>query len=155
MFMETTEVAAEKSAGEIVQKLVSIGARRVSMTYDEDRRLSGVDFTLAFGRLELPFAVPARIELLIANPRFAPNTRYDRTKRRTQAERVAWRQLFRWIEAQCALIETGMVSNIEVFTAYRITGGRGDGPRQTLYEAMIETDLKLLRAAPDAGEGLT
>jgi len=148
MFMETTEIAPEKSASEITQKLIAIGARRVSMTFDEKQRLSGVDFTLVFGRLELPFAVPARIEALVKNDRFAPNLRYDYARRRAQAERVAWRQLFRWVEAQCALIDTGMVANIEVFTPYRLQPGP---EHRTLYEVMLESDMKLLPPASENG----
>jgi hypothetical protein len=145
MFMETTDVPAARSAAQIAEKLVSIGARRVSMMYDDERRIRGVDFTLVFGRLELPFSIPARIEALIANERFAPSSR-DYERRREHAERVAWRQLFRWVEAQCAIIDTGMVTNIEVFTPYRcLTGEYGE--RRTLYEAMIENEMKMLPPA--------
>jgi hypothetical protein len=143
--METTKVSAKNSAGAIVAELVAIGATRVSMSYSENRRISGIDFTMTFGRLELPFSIPARIQALFDNKRFAPGIHPTRRNARWEAaERVAWRQLFRWVQAQAALIDTGMVTNIEVFTPYRMTADR-----RTLYEVMIENEMKALPPATE------
>lgn len=35
-----------------------------------------------------------------------------------QAKRIAWRQILRWVEAQMAFVETGMVKMEEVFMPY-------------------------------------
>ena len=37
---------------------------------------------------------------------------------RAQAERVGWRQLLRWVQAQLAMIEVGMAQRAEVFMPY-------------------------------------
>lgn len=37
-----------------------------------------------------------------------------------QVRMTAWRQIFGWIKAQLALIETGMVSFVEVFLPYML-----------------------------------
>jgi hypothetical protein len=48
---------------------------------------------------------------------------------------VAWRQILRWVEAQLALIDTGMVQPQEVFLSYAIVNqGEGD---QSMYEAVM------------------
>lgn len=50
-----------------------------------------------------------------------------------QAARVGWRILKDWIEAQLALIETGMVTIEQVFLPY-VQNDKG----QTLYEAIAD-----------------
>ncbi|GAH89911.1 unnamed protein product, partial [marine sediment metagenome] len=47
------------------------------------------------------------------------------------AYRVAWRNIFHWISAQMALLETEMVKMEEIFLGYVITPGG-----QTIYEVM-------------------
>ena len=144
LFMGTTDVPAERSAASIVSLLVAAGARSVNMRYSEQRKLSGIDFTFVEGKLEFPFSIPARIQQLFDKMLADRNRRSGRTDRNTimeQAERVAWRQLFRWVEAQVALIETGMVSHVEVFTPYCI-----DRSGRTMFEAMMAARLKELPA---------
>lgn len=55
-----------------------------------------------------------------------------------QATRVAWRIVRSWVEAQLAIIETGMVAAEEVFLPYRLVG---DG--QTVYEVYQRSDRLL------------
>lgn len=47
LFMETTMIAPEKTAGEITSLLVEAGARQISMEYDEAKRPIGTSFILA------------------------------------------------------------------------------------------------------------
>ncbi len=144
IFMENTEVPPERSAASIVSLLVSAGARSVNMRYGEDQKLCGIDFTFMHGPLEFPFSIPARISQLFDRMWAARKNKYlsDKPKVLDQAERVAWRQLFRWVEAQVALIDTGMVSNVEVFTPYCINR---DG--RTVFELMMASRMKELPAA--------
>jgi hypothetical protein len=60
---------------------------------------------------------------------------------REQAERVGWRQLKRWLEAQLALVETEMVEMREVFAPYLLAE---DG--RTLFECLEESRFKALPA---------
>lgn len=60
------------------------------------------------------------------------------TKTAEQAQRVAWRVLKSWIEAQIAIIETGMVAADEVFLPYQIVQGG-----ETVYEAYLRSDRAL------------
>jgi hypothetical protein len=55
------------------------------------------------------------------------------------AERVAWRQAFRWLQAQLAYVESGNVKIEEVFLAYL----QGDDGR-TVYEALSTRGFKML-----------
>jgi hypothetical protein len=57
-----------------------------------------------------------------------------------KAERVAWRQILRWVQAQYAMIETGMVQPAEVFLAYMVN----PATNRTLFDHMIETQFKAL-----------
>lgn len=46
----------------------------------------------------------------------------DAERRKEQARRVAWRILKDWIEAQIALLESGMVEMEEIFLPYMLAG---------------------------------
>ena len=91
------------------------------------------------------FALPVRVEpvfkILNSNRKYE----YDRSQKaaqdREQAERVAWRQLFRWCQAQVAMIEIGMVEALEVFLPY-LQNESG----QTLFQVFKESGMKLLPA---------
>lgn len=151
IFMGSTEVPASKSALSIMSLLAAAGARSVNMRYDEDRRLAGIDFVFAAaGGAELlfPFSIPARIDLLFDRMWKQRVGRRPPAKDvvKAQAERVAWRQLFRWVEAQVALVDTGMVTHIEVFTPYCV-----DRSGRTMFEVMMTSRLKELRAGPSGG----
>ena len=54
-------------------------------------------------------------------------------KDENQARRVAWRQIYRWIQSQLALIITGMVSPTEVFLPYMLLS-----EEKTVYDRYIE-----------------
>lgn len=64
-------------------------------------------------------------------------------KDRQQAERVAWRQLLRWVQAQLAMIECGMTEASEVFFPYmQMLSGN------TIYELFKASEFKQLAAGP-------
>jgi len=144
LFMGTTDVPVERSAGEITSKLVEAGATRVAAIYS-DRKMAGIEFHFEQDRLEFPFQIPAKVSAIFDKLWSARSHLHkgpaDRAILTAQAERIAWRQLYRWVEAQVALIETGMVSNIQVFTPYMlVAGGR------TVFELVMEQRFKELPA---------
>lgn len=126
LFMEHTEIPAEKTAAEILSLLVQAGAREVLQQYDSNRKLSGLKFALDVKRGGLSrtmiFQLPARVDpifkILNGGRKWEWDRREQANKDRAQSERVAWRQLYRWAQAQLALIETGMVEAAEVFLPY-------------------------------------
>lgn len=161
LFMETTQVPPEKTAGEIMGVLVKANARQIAVEYDAERKLSGMSFVIVINGNPLPFRLPARIEPVFRalNDRRPKESWYRGNREekaevdRQQAERVAWRQLLRWVQAQLAMIETGMVASEEVFLPY-LQNENG----QTVYQLFAETKFKMLPApkeppTPGAGEG--
>lgn len=133
-FMSTTEIDPMKTAGEITSCLVASGARKIMNEYDGGK-IVGLTFSIDVDGLEQAFTLPVRVEPVY---RLLQQQRHRGRIDRTQAERVAWRQLFRWIQAQCAMIETGMVETAEVFMPYMLQAGR-----KTLYEVYRERQLCL------------
>ena len=57
---------------------------------------------------------------------------------REQAERVAWRILKDWVEAQMAILESEMVQMDEIFLPYMIGNGGG-----TFYELYQSNQLQI------------
>lgn len=150
LFMETTGIEPSRSAAEITQALMIAGARSIAGRY-EDGTIVGMSFTLMVEKQEVPFSLPVRVESLYV--KFLKDAKRSQqwrgsteqiTKLRAKAERIAWRQLFRWVEAQLAMIETGMAQSAEVFMPY-ITGTNG----QTMFENFYEQKVKAL-PAPEA-----
>ncbi len=145
IFMESTEIAAERTAAEVSSCLVQAGALSVSCRY-ENGKVIGMSWTMRVAGRELPFAMPARIEPLyqiLIKRRSGYLYDADKVKIRAQAERVAWRQLLRWVQAQLAMIEVGMVQNAEVFMPYM---QQADG--STFFE-YFQTKQLALGPAPE------
>lgn len=133
--METTRISATKTAGEIVQLLAEVGATQVNQEF-KDGVLIGLRWTLVRAGVELPFAMPVRTEAVLAW-----GARYRKRFDQEQAERIAWRQLLRWTQAQMALIETGMVEAAEVFLPYKLSRGG-----QTFWEELVGRQFRALPA---------
>jgi hypothetical protein len=147
LFMETTAISAEKTAGEILAVLVSGGATQVALQY-ENKKISALRFGLEVPkRGTVVFNLPARIDpvfkIINGRRKWAHDRNEFANKDRDQAERIAWRQLYRWVQAQVALIETGMVEAGEVFLPYA-----QDESGQTLWEKVISGATQLALPAP-------
>ena len=142
----STKVSASVTIAQIMDILVKHGADNINILYDQEtRQPRGVAWRLTTFQGSLAYALPCRIEAVyeiltqqrvqVANA----NTRYD------QAVRVTWRILKDWVEAQMALLETGMVDMEEIFLPYMLTGV-GD-QQQTVYQALqAGAGLPALRA---------
>jgi hypothetical protein len=141
LYMESTKISAERTAHEISNILIQAGASAIRHDVKE-KKICGLSFTLEIKGDQVPFTLPVRIEPIFRylQKRISPRNR-DRNKpaQLLQAERVAWRQLLRWIQAQVALIDTGMVKADEVFLPYIQTG-----VNETLYERLSSCSLSNL-----------
>jgi hypothetical protein len=120
LYMQTTEVPVNKTASEIVAVLVESGAREILTQFGEDRKLTGIRFSLETkkGATQI-YSLPARTDPVFKILCEQKSYTYDTDKLKQQAERVAWRLLLRWVQAQLALIQVGMVGVDEVFLPYR------------------------------------
>ena len=113
----TTKISAQRSLGEVQGILGEAGAAEISIRYDsKTKRPSGIEFSI-----DTPFGLrwytlPANAEPVLATladqkARQRGSYRRAYIKDTTeQAERVAWRIIKDWIEAQLAIVQTGMVS---------------------------------------------
>ncbi len=138
LHMETTKVSVDKTVGEIQQELKKHGVRRFNMEFDCEGEVEAVAFSILKdtpgGEVELPFMLPANYKALLELARRG-ETRTLKAHDHAQARRVAWRIVYRWIQAQMAMIKTGMVTMEEVFLPYLIT----DGSQQTMYQKILGT----------------
>jgi hypothetical protein len=126
----TTTVPAARTAAQVQALLVKAGARGVSFEYDDQAVLIGMRFVVATTFGPRPFLLPV-------NPRKVQTVLSRQKVSRPQqtlehAERVAWRIVKDWIEAQLALIATEMVSLDQVMLPYM-----EDPIGVTLYEAYV------------------
>lgn len=118
LYMESTEINASRTAGEITQELVRSGARQIAMDFGEGGRITGMHWVMRVNGSDVCFSMPARTKPIYDVLKKKAAWSADADKIQEKAERVAWRQLLRWIQAQNAMIETGMVQPAEVFMAY-------------------------------------
>jgi hypothetical protein len=113
----TTAVSPIKSAGEVQTILARHGATLVSTLYVAGNPV-GIAFSIntQFGRRN--FELPANADGVY---RTLVRTAERRYRTREHSQRVAWRILKDWVEAQIAVIESGMVTLDEVMLPYMIT----------------------------------
>ena len=140
----TTTIDPSKTASECIALLARHGATRVSMDL-KDGQPSG----LAFG-IDTPAGM--RFYLLPANPDgvYAALQKAWRQRRipqryvdRDQAQRVAWRVMKDWLEAQMALIEAQVVEVEQVMLPYLIVDDTG----LTLYQRYLDQGRRAIEAA--------
>ena len=147
LYMETTTIAAEKTAREITELLAQAGASAVQTEYKE-RKIIAMSFMYEVKGEKIPFRLPVRSDSLFIyfqNKRDSWKRRARAEKDREQADRVAWRQIYRWIQAQLALLDTGMVEMPEIFLPYIQTG-----VDETLYQRLEAGNFKALPAPMEA-----
>lgn len=130
----TTEVPASRSIGQITSALVAAGASEVLTSYEAGAP-AGLAFVLptphGLRQYRLPVDVAA-VEKVLERQRVAP-----RYRTRPHAERVAWRILKDWMEAQLAIASTQMVAIDEVMLPYMLIG------ESTVYDLYLTQQLAL------------
>jgi hypothetical protein len=148
----TTTVSADKTIGEIQAKLARAGARQIMHGYDSNGNCCELSFRIPTKFGEISFLLPANVEavekVLIKH---RVRHRYSQPGDRERATKVGWRILKDWVEAQLALIETGMVTIEQVFLPYA-----QDERGRTIYEALVEKKFTgLALPAPSIESGAT
>lgn len=144
----TTKVPAATTIGEVQSMLVKAGARQVVADYDDAGTTVGLAFGLMTEYGPRTFCLPVSIDKV--EPLLAKQLKGDPSARpfmrtREHAERVAWRILKDWIEAQLAIIATEMVTLDQVMLPYM-----ADESGQTVYELYRDRQLAL-PAGPENG----
>ncbi len=151
----TTDVPAKRTIDAIVAMLVRKGASSITQEYFADGRVKAVSFMLQVGGLAIPFLLPANTEGVAGvlkkekpyNVRSTGSMNNYYMRQREQAERIAWRILKDWVEAQMALIESGQAEAAQVFMPYAQSRGGS-----TVYKLWVENNKKQLTAGVVEGE---
>lgn len=133
----TTTVPAVRTISQVQVLLVEAGARQIMSEYDETGRATGIAFTVETMHGLRQFHLPvnsARVHNVLDRDRKVER----RYKTPDQAERVAWRIVKDWLEAQLAIIRTEMVTLDQVMLAY-MQGDNG----QTVWELYVNQQLAI------------
>jgi hypothetical protein len=138
----TTTVPVARTIGHVQALLVEAGARQIGTEYSETGTPVSVAFSVETGYGLRHFHLPVNAErvrdVLIRDRSVQP--RYSTPE---HAERVAWRIVKDWLEAQLAIIRTEMVTLDQVMLPYMV----GDEGR-TVYELYRDRQLALEAGAP-------
>jgi len=134
----TTEVPVSRTIGQVTGLLVEAGARAVATHYDDVGRPIGLVFQVETASGRRSFTLPCDAERVLAVLARDPKVE-RRYKTPEQAERVAWRIVKDWIEAQLAIIRTEMVTLDQVMLPYMLLDTEG----RTVYELYRDEALAL------------
>lgn len=129
----TTKVDVYTTLGAIQGQLVKHGAKKIMQDYDDQGHITALSFLVdtpgGLRGIRLPANVEAVYKVLIRQ-----KVKCDRE----QAERVAWRIVKDWVEAQMAILESEMVQMDEIFLPYMVNNSG-----QTLFQAYRNNQLML------------
>ena len=129
----TTKVDVYTTLGAIQGQLVKHGAKKIMQEYDDQGNIIALSFLIntpaGMRGIKLPANADAVHRVL---------TKQKVKVDREQADRVAWRIVKDWVEAQMAILESEMVQLDEIFLPYMVneTG-------QTFFEAYRNNQLLL------------
>lgn len=134
----TTTVDAFKTVSEIEYILMKHGAKSIMKNY-ENESVIGLSFLIDTGVQKIPVRLPAKVDacLAVLHKEKRENPRKQIKDTREQAERVAWRILKDWVEAQMALLDIEMVRFEEIFLPYIEVQGK------TVFEKLEEKQFLL------------
>jgi hypothetical protein len=137
----TTEIATDKTIGEIQKCLASHGASAILAEYDDEGMIASISFQIVLDDQKIGFRLPSDwrpvLKILEQSPKVP-----RRLCTKEQAIRVSWRIIKTWIEAQMAIVETKMVKMDQVFLPYAVAANG-----KTLYEHVKASNL--LTAPPN------
>lgn len=137
----TTKVDVYTTLGVIQGQLVKHGAKKIMQDYDDDGRIVALSFLVDTPTGLRGIRLPANVEAV-----YVVLTRQKVKCDREQAERVAWRIVKDWVEAQMAILESEMVQMDEIFLPYMV-----DNSGRTLFEAYRNKQLLLGERGFDGG----
>ena len=136
----TTSVDSFKTVSEIEYILMKHNAKSIMKNYDGES-ITGLSFLIDTGMQQVPVRLPVKIDECLEDLKREKQKGTKNIKAtREQAERVAWRILKDWVEAQMALLDINMVQLQEIFLPY-IELPSGNTIYQTLEQKqfMIES----------------
>ncbi len=133
----TTKTPASQSIQEIQNELLEHGATGFMMQYEKGTgRIQALRFVLDIDGNQVPFQMPVDWR---AFQRVLKGQNVSRWDDEDYCYRVAWRNIFHWIESQMALLETQMVSLPQIFLPYFVHKGG-----QTHFEKFVQNPKQFL-----------
>lgn len=126
----TTEVTLDKCITKIQHTLCKRKAQAIMFEFDNVGIPSAISFRIQTQFGMITYRMPAnvdKVQSVLKQQRVA-----KRFTERAHAARVAWKIILNWLEAQCAFIETEMVTIDQVFLSYAQDQKTG----QTVYERL-------------------
>ena len=129
----TTKVNVYTTLGEIQGQLVKHGAKKIMQDYDDDGRIMALTFMINTPVGPRGIRLPANVDAV-----HRVLTKQKVKCDREQAERVAWRIVKDWVEAQMAILESEMVQMDEIFLPYMVSNNG-----KTLFEEYRNNQLLL------------
>lgn len=129
----TTKVDVYTTIGAIQGQLVKHGAKKIMQEYDDAGRITALSFQIDTPNGSRGIKLPANAEpvrRVLAKQKVKCDVE--------QSERVAWRIIKDWVEAQMAILESEMVQMDEIFLPYML-----NSKGQTVFEAYQSQQLWL------------
>lgn len=120
----TTKVPVNQTVAEVHKILTKAGANAILNEYDQQGNISGVKFRLEVKGQQIFYGMPVNVNGVTNALKKDKEYRDD-----AHAQRVAWRIVKDWIEAQMAIVIAGMAEVPQVFLPYAQTDNG-----QNLYE---------------------
>lgn len=127
----TTKVDVFATLGEIQGQLVKHGAKKIMQDYDDDGHISALSFLIETPDGPRGIRLPANVDA-VQRVLTKQKVKCDRD----QFERVAWRIVKDWVEAQMAILESEMVQMDEIFLPYML-----NDKGQTLFQCYRQNQL--------------
>ena len=132
----TTSVDSAKTVSQIQAILGLKGATHVSVDYANGKAVA-VTFGLNLEGQPINFRLPCNVEGV--SKALYREKKMTAARDKQQCERIAWRIVKDWVEAQMALVEAGQAEVSEVFMPYALHPQTG----QTFFQAMKSHQLQL------------
>ena len=136
----STIIEAGKTVSEVEYILMKHGANSILKNIAFDRTSESLSFNVDTICGSMTIKLPVNINpvlIVLTKEKRKGNKSIKATKE--QAERVAWRIIKTWVEAQMALIDIDMVKMEQVFLPYAILGDSG----QTVFERLESKQFML------------
>lgn len=133
----TTKVPVYRSIQEIQKALVKAGASSIMQDFDDEGAVCALAFKINLDGQEISFRLPSETRAVLEVMRQDGTPRSLLTEE--HAQRVAWRIIKDWVEAQMAIVQTKMVTLPQVFLPYAV-----NHKGQTLYQVVAENPQLLL-----------
>lgn len=138
VFTESTKVPLERTMALIQAMLSAHGAEAIVIEY-QDSQPNALAFRIPISGQPIAFLLPCRWRSILALLRYKSYSRDDEAR----ARRIAWRQVYWWLKAQFAMIDTEMVQLTEVFLPYAqyMTG-------ETVFDRLTKNGFQQLTHQP-------